>query len=233
MLKNNFFTEDLGEIRKNVLREALPNVVFEGWSKKLLIETSLSLGLDETQLLSAFPKEEIDLALYFHSEGDKEMAYRIESINLSNMRYRDKIAMALKLRLAIASVNKEAVRRASSLFLLPINLSYGVASMWDTVDAVWSCLGDDSDDLNWYTKRMTLYLVYSSSLLFWLGDDSDNNIETSLFIDRRIDNVMSFQSNNSNLKRIFDVIAPIGKRIIGENMISKENSLNFPGNCSR
>jgi ubiquinone biosynthesis protein COQ9 len=40
---------------------------------------------------------------------------------------------------------------------------------------------------------MTLSAVYSSVVLFWLGDDSHQMQATDAFIDRRIDNVMQFE----------------------------------------
>ena len=47
--------------------------------------------------------------------------------------------------------------------------------------------------MNWYTKRATLSGVYSSTLLFWLGDDSPDHEKTWEFLDRRIGNVMQFE----------------------------------------
>ena len=54
-------------------------------------------------------------------------------------------------------------------------------------------LGDTSEDVNWYTKRATLSAVYSSTVLFWLGDTSEGHAETWAFLDRRIENVMQIE----------------------------------------
>jgi ubiquinone biosynthesis protein COQ9 len=58
---------------------------------------------------------------------------------------------------------------------------------------IWTTLGDPSDDVNWYTKRAILSGVYSATLLYWLGDDSDGHRATWEFLARRIDNVMGFE----------------------------------------
>ena len=43
--------------------------------------------------------------------------------------------------------------------------------------------------------------MYSSSLLFWLGDDSPDFSATRAFVDRRIDNVMAFEKSKASLKK--------------------------------
>jgi ubiquinone biosynthesis protein COQ9 len=86
--------------------------------------------------------------------------------------------------------DKEAVRRGLTLFALPIHAADGAKALWQTADAIWTALGDTSDDLNWYTKRATLSAVYSSTVLYWLGDQSMDHAATWAFLDRRIDDVM-------------------------------------------
>jgi ubiquinone biosynthesis protein COQ9 len=108
------------------------------------------------------------------------------------MRFRDKVAEAVRLRLS-AVEDKEIVRRGSTLFAMPHMAPEGAKLIWGTADAIWTALGDTSDDLNWYTKRATLSAVYGSVVLFWLGDESEGHQATDAFIDRRIDNVMQFE----------------------------------------
>ncbi len=65
--------------------------------------------------------------------------------------------------------------------------------IWGTADAIWTALGDTSDDVNWYTKRATLSGVYSATVLYWLGDSSEGHTATWAFLDRRIENVMQIE----------------------------------------
>jgi hypothetical protein len=51
-----------------------------------------------------------------------------------------------------------------------------------------------SDDLNWYSKRAILSGVYSSTVLYWLGDQSAGHAATWAFLDRRIEDVMRFET---------------------------------------
>ena len=108
------------------------------------------------------------------------------------LKFREKIAAAVRFRLQVVP-DKEAVRRGVTLFSLPVYAADGAKAVWGTCDLIWDALGDTSDDVNWYTKRATLSGVYSSTLLFWLGDDSAGNQATWEFLDRRIEGVMQFE----------------------------------------
>jgi ubiquinone biosynthesis protein COQ9 len=72
--------------------------------------------------------------------------------------------------LELMAGDREAVRRAASLFALPNYAADGARAVWRTADVIWTALGDTSRDYNWYTKRTTLSAVYSSCVLYWLGD---------------------------------------------------------------
>ena len=66
---------------------------------------------------------------------------------------------------------------------------------------MWYAAGDRATDFNFYTKRLTLAGVYSSTLLFWLDDASDDNAATWAFLDRRIAGVMRIPARKENLRR--------------------------------
>ena len=64
--------------------------------------------------------------------------------------------------------------------------------------------GDKSTDFSFYTRRISLAAVYTSTLLFWLNDKSNNNIETEFFLDRRlkdISKISSFKRPLSDLRK--------------------------------
>lgn len=153
-----------------------------------------------------YPRGAVDMALAFHRQGDAEMVARLKAADLGEMRFRDRIAAGVRMRLELA--DREVVRRGMTLFALPQHASDGAAALWGTSDLIWTTLGDSSRDVNWYTKRATLSAVYSSTVLYWLGDDSEGHAATWAFLDRRIDNVMSFEkfkakARDSKLARAF------------------------------
>jgi len=198
----------LAEARRRLMEAAMMHVPFDGWSEATFRAAIRDAGLSRALADAACPRGAVDLALAFHAAGDREMIRRLRSEDLSALRFRDKIATAVRYRLDAAE-DKEVVRRASSLFALPQYAADGARLIWGTADRIWDTLGDSSDDLNWYTKRATLSGVYASTVLYWLGDESEGNAATWEFLDRRIADVMQVEKlkaqvqDNPVLKRVF------------------------------
>ena len=176
-----------------MLDAVLPHVAFDGWSDEAFRAAADDLDLPLSEARAICPRGAVDLAILFHTQGDAAMVAALQDADLSDMRFRDKVAHGIQLRLDAVD-DKEAVRRGSVLFALPHMAPEGSKLIWGTADAIWTALGDTSDDVNWYTKRATLSAVYGSVVLYWLGDDSVDGQATRAFIDRRIDNVMQFES---------------------------------------
>ncbi|WP_295512488.1 COQ9 family protein [uncultured Sulfitobacter sp.] len=194
-------TETTQNPKDQLLEAALMHVPFDGWSEATFQAAIADTGVDSTIARAVCPRGSVDLAVAFHKQGDAKMLERMKSEDLSEMKFRDKIAAMVRFRLEVVT-DKEVVRRGTTLFALPQHAPDGAKLVWGTCDAIWDALGDTSDDVNWYTKRATLSAVYSASVLFWLGDTSDGHQATWEFLDRRIENVMQIeklkaQVNNS------------------------------------
>ncbi len=194
-------SDHIAETTEKVVLAALDHVVFDGWSDATLTAAIRDSGVDTVLAKLAFPRGAIDLALAFHYHGDAAMTRAMAMLGLENMRYSARVAKAVSLRLELAAPNKEAVRRGVTFFSLPIHAADGARAVWHTSDAIWNALGDTSRDINWYTKRMTLSAVYSSCVLFWLGDESLGHDDTEGFIDRRIENVMQFEKTKAKFRK--------------------------------
>ena len=175
-----------------LLDAALPHVPFDGWSDATFQAAIADSGVAPGVAQAVCPRGAVNLAVAYHEAGDAEMLRRLDAADLSDMRFRDKVALAVRLRLE-AVEDKEVVRRGVALFALPHHAGDGAGAIWGTCDKIWTALGDTSDDINWYTKRATLSGVYSATVLYWLGDASEGHENTWEFLDRRIDNVMQIE----------------------------------------
>lgn len=191
----------IAKVTAAVLDAALPDVVFDGWSEALLRRAIDAAGVDSSDAKLAFPRGAPDLAAAFHRQGDAEMLARLTAEDAQSLRIRDKITAAVRTRLEIAEPHEEAIRRAAAMYALPIYAADGAKLTWETADHIWNFAGDTADDYNWYTKRLTLSAVFSSTLLFWLGDSSEDKAATWAFLDRRIDGVMRFEKTKSALRK--------------------------------
>jgi ubiquinone biosynthesis protein COQ9 len=123
---------------------------------------------------------------------------RLAATDLSGMKFREKVTAAVRFRLEAGT--REAVRRGAALFALPQHAATGAGLIWGTADAIWNALGDSSRDINWYTKRMTLSGVYSTTVLYWLGDESEGQAASWAFLDRRIEDVMRFEKLKGQMR---------------------------------
>ncbi|MDP5218038.1 COQ9 family protein [Ruegeria sp. 2205SS24-7] len=207
-------------VRDQLLDAALEHVPFDGWSSTCFDAAITDTGLDRTVAEAACPRGAVDLALAFHQRGDAIMLKRLEETDLNALKYRDRVALAVRYRLeAVSGPNeREAVRRGLTLFALPHLAAEGARAVWNTCDQIWTALGDTSDDFNWYSKRAILSGVYSSTLLFWMGDDSDGNSASWTFLARRIDDVMLIEKVKAQVNGN-PLLKPL---LIGPNWLSKQ-----------
>ena len=188
------------DLRDRLLDAALPHVPFDGWSEATFRAAVIEAGADMAAARAVCPRGAVDLALAYHRRGDEEMRRRIRAAKVEDLRFRDRVATAVRLRIE-AITDKEAVRRGSALFALPQYAADGARAIWGTADAIWEALGDASDDYNWYTKRATLSAVYGATVLYWLGDESPENRDTWAFLDRRIEDVMRIEKVKAEVQK--------------------------------
>ncbi len=194
--------------KDRILDAAVAHVPFDGWSETTFRAAAVDSGVADGVARALFPRGGVDLALAYHARGDAEMVARLAAMDLSALRFRDRIAKAVRTRLELA--DKELVRRGTTLFSLPQHAADGARAIWGTTDKIWTALGDTSTDLNWYTKRGTLTAVYGSTVLYWLGDGSLDHQASWDFLDRRIDQVMQFEKLKASLRE-----NPLGKALLG------------------
>lgn len=187
------FDKAPAESRPEILKALVAHVPFDGWSDAAVRHAAADLGVPPAFIRMAFPgglSEMVDTHL---SAIDEEMTKKLKARKLSKMKVRERIVTAVKTRLEIKGKHKEAARRTAGFLAMPQNAAVSAKCMWRAVDAMWRAAGDTSTDYNYYTKRMILAGVYSSTLLVWLNDKSKGHKETLAFLDRRIANVMEFE----------------------------------------
>lgn len=180
------------DLKSRLLAAARSHVPFDGWSEAALRQAAAELDVDPALVAAVLPRGAVDLALAWHEEGDAAMLARLSRADLGAMRFRDRVAFAVRARLE-AVEDRELARRSLTLFALPQNAGDGARALWSTADRIWTSLGDTSQDINWYSKRATLSGVYGATLLYWLGDESEGQGATWEFLDRRIEDVMRIE----------------------------------------
>lgn len=186
----------LERIKAQILDAALPDIVFDGWHERLIPDAAAKCGVSRSDALLALPNGVNDLLAYYFARGDERMLTRLNESPYPE-KIRTRITDAVRARIEVDEESKEVFRRAIAALSLPSRASLAIRVNYKTVHAIWRWAGDTSTDYNFYTKRAILTGVLASTRLCWLADDSEAYEATWGFLDRRIDNVMSFEKTKA------------------------------------
>ena len=187
-----------------VLLEMLPNVTFDGWTRKALRMAAEAAELSEAQVDLLFPGGPNDVLVHLNDWANREMQARLEADGqaFAELKVREKITAAVRTRLEVLDPHKEAVRRAAVTLGMPHMVGVSSRLVYRAVDTMWRCAGDTATDYNFYTKRGLLAGVFTSTTVYWLSDKSPNNESTWAFLDRRIAEVMQFGKGMAQVKKL-------------------------------
>ncbi len=176
--------------RDAALAGALAHVPRLGWGW-----AAVAAGLEEGGLAPEaarpeaevlFPGGAIDVVEAFIDRADREMAALAEAEGFAGLRVSRKVRALVLGRLAAMAPHREAVRRAVGVLAQPRHARVAACSLARTVDEIWVLAGDEAADWSRYSKRATLAGVYTATLLLWLRDDSEDDVATAAFLDRRL-----------------------------------------------
>lgn len=183
--------------RDRILNAALPLVVFEGWTDKMLAQAVQEAGLPEGADDLYFPEGVLDLLAYWAEALNREAAEHLETLDLAEMKIRDRVTQGVLARLEVIAPHEEAARRAMARLAVPDSFLGGRLSapgqLWAAADMIWRAIGDTSTDGNYYSKRTILSGVIAATIPVWLNDPDPAKIKAREFLDARIANVMQFE----------------------------------------
>ena len=206
------------DVNKNtkakLLLSFLENVPFDGWTWEALYFSAFDTGLIKSKKLSEIEKDNISnlfnnslvyIVQEFNIYLDNEMKESFKKSKSKNLRIPDKIKSQIILRLKAANKFKESVRTSLSMMALPKNSKIALNMLYMTCDKIWRDCGDKSTDFSFYTKRLILSGVYSSTLSYWLNESEFAKVED--FLQRRLNNVSNF-GKIKKFKNVFNQSNP-------------------------
>lgn len=176
--------------KTKILDAFLKAVPFDGWNENTLINISKKLEFKDGYYLLLFPEGIISLTQYFYKKMDESLENSFK--NNTYTKVSEKIYHLIELKLQLYSKQKEAIRKLSQYNLLPQNILSTKKQLWNNCDKIWHLAGDTSTDYNYFTKRIILEGIYSSTLLYWLADDSPNFEDTKVFLKNKLSSIGNF-----------------------------------------
>ena len=176
-----------------LMKSMLDHVPDLGWTWDALYKAALSSNknknLTEEELQSLFDKKISNIIGIFNEQLDEEM-YEIYNVKSNkNFGVTETIRGLVLCRLK-ASQNYKSIVKSSLFFMAqPINAYDALTQVMKTSDKIWKIAGDSSKGRTFYSKRLILAGVYSSTLAYWLAEETRSIEGSEDFLDRRLDNV--------------------------------------------
>lgn len=188
-------------LQKRLIDKTAEMAAFDGWTDTALSQAAEALEIDQAVAFDIFRHRPIDLIIAHSSLGDERLVEATSGQEwFESQKVRDKIKSLIMTRFDQHQHEREAIRRGLAVLAMPAHAPAATAALYRTVDTMWTVAGDTATDYNRHTKRLLLSGVYSSSLLVWLNDQSEDLATTEAFVRRRIDNVLGIFGGIGKLK---------------------------------
>ncbi|MCH2547289.1 MAG: COQ9 family protein [Alphaproteobacteria bacterium] len=196
---------DIETLQHTILSSMLVHVPFDGWGKRAKDMALNDTNISEAEFLRAFPEGIPQVLEYFMQRLDDSMCEALGKLPLSTMKIHEKVEAAIMLRLAAAEPFREAMRKAVAYYAFPFHADQSIKRLYRTTDTIWRAIGDHPTDFSFYTKRLSLGAIYTSTLLFWLDDYSESHQETKAFLSRRLYDLFKFHMLKQKLRSPFSM----------------------------
>ena len=192
----------LDEVRA-ALAPILPrHAAFDGWRAEAVTMAAEQCGIDSDIAALAFPGGAMDMIDAWFASIDMRMLDALAPEKLATLSIRRRIISLIETRLTLLARDREALRRAQAILAMPRHAARAAKLGWRAADGMWRAAGDETTDLNHYSKRLTLAGVYAATLLVFVDDESEDWTETRAFLARRIEGVMRFERAKAQWKGI-------------------------------
>lgn len=190
--------------RMDILDAALKLAAFDGWHEPMLVQATHDAGLPEGAHELYFAGGVMELIEFWHEQLDQHVSTHLAACDLDNMKIRQKVETGILAGLEVLNSHQDAARRVMTRLALPDGLALASKFLWNRADIIWRAIGDTSTDVNFYTKRMTLSAVISTSTMAWLSDTSEDKAKGRAFVSARINNVMQFEKAKAQFRKRTD-----------------------------
>ena len=164
-----------------------------GWTWEALYKAELNSkktkSLSDEELHSLFDNKISNIIGIFNDKLDEEMGAAFNAENNKNLGVTQTVKALVLYRLR-ASENYKSIIKTSLFFMAqPGNANEALNQLMKTSNKIWEIAGDTSRGRNFYSKRLILAGVYSSTLAYWLAKETRSIDGSEDFLDKRLDDV--------------------------------------------
>ena len=179
-------TDNINNKKKsNILNHAKKHVRKDGWSNDLL-KKLLSNKVQSSDLNYFFPNGYTDILNLALMEINNNMENKIKKTNIINFSVSKRIKKILLIRLEILNEDKNFYKKTFNHLLLPQNSKIMKKNLYYSIDNMWYLAGDNSTDFSFYTKRLSLAVIYTNAVFIFFNKDIE---DASLNIDKNLERI--------------------------------------------
>uniref|UniRef100_A0A8C8RMB6 Ubiquinone biosynthesis protein n=1 Tax=Pelusios castaneus TaxID=367368 RepID=A0A8C8RMB6_9SAUR len=184
------------QLQHRILTAALEFVPTHGWTADAIAEGAKSLGLS-VAAAGMFHNDSSELILHFVSHCNSELSallkeqQKLVQLGQAEKKKTDQFlrdAVEARLRMLIPYIEKWP--QALSILLLPHNIPASLTLLTSMLDEMWHYAGDQSTNINWYTRRAVLAGIYNTTELVMMQDSSPDFEDTWRFLENRVADAM-------------------------------------------
>ncbi|KAF9930880.1 Ubiquinone biosynthesis protein coq9, mitochondrial [Modicella reniformis] len=202
-----------------ILNKALTLVPQHGWTIESITKAAESMGYP-TIIHGMFPNGGADLIDYFLKDCLNRLPLELEG-RMEGLGTQEKIRLGTLTRLGMIAPYIDRWPEALAVMGQPSNVPMALNHLAKIVDEIWHLAGDKSADMNWYTKRASLAVIYTTTELYMTTDKTPNYEATQKFLDRRFEDAATLgKATNEVLqiaefgaKSVFGIITSKGFRL--------------------
>ena len=183
-------------LKKNLMTQMLEHVPDLGWTWDALYKAEKiakkTKNPNREALQTLFGNKISNIIETFNDKLDEDMCAIFNNDNKKDLGTTDTVKALILSRLK-ASANYKSIVKTSLLFMAqPRNAYDAFNQVMKTSNKIWEIAGDTSQGGAFYSKRLILSGVYSSTLAYWLAKETRSVGESEYFLDRRLDDVKNF-----------------------------------------
>ena len=206
----------------DLVTKMLNHVPDLGWTWDALYKAAFNSkklkSLTEEELQTLFDNKISNIIGIFNDKLDEEMYVIFNSQNNKNLGVTQTVK-ALVLSRFRASENCKSIIKMSLFFMAqPGNAYEALNQLMKTSSKIWEIAGDTSTGRNFYSKRLILAGVYSSTLAYWLAKETRSIDESEDFLDKRLDDVKNIGKISKQSIEVFERTKKELRSIIRKNI---------------
>ena len=199
---------NLNQKRKQIFNDVKNYVEVNGWNKEIFLNLKNS-NFDYNEIISLFPNGYLSTIQMYLDDINSKMVLESKKLNLIQLRLHERVRELCILRLNIMQKEKKFAIKTFNHLCLPQNYKFSSKNLYKTVDQIWFLSGDSSTDFNFYTKRIILAGIYTSTMIHFVNN---KNIDKTIdFLNNQLKRVKYIPKFKNRIKDIVNIFPQILK----------------------